>query len=147
MLMAFIYSITLCTQHNGKATLFRDRQISPCILIVGWSVLMSIWRLRFVFISTQWLIRISLWFNDDVIEWKHFPRGWPFVRGIHRSPVNSPHKGMWRRALMFTLICARINGWVNTREAGDLRRYCPHYDVIVMSQSHAWSTPGRGSTL
>ena len=70
--------------------------------------------------------------HDDVIKWKHFPRNWPFVRGIHRSPVNSPHKGQWRGALMFTLICARINGWVNTREAGDLRRYRPHYDVIVM---------------
>ena len=32
---------------------------------------------------------------------------------------------------MFTLICARINGWVNNREAGDLRRYRAHYDVIV----------------
>ena len=71
-------------------------------------------------------------FHDDVIKWRHFPRNWPFVRGIHRSPVNSPHKGQWRGALMFTLICARINGWVNTREAGDLRRYRPHYDVIVM---------------
>ena len=71
--------------------------------------------------------------HDDVIKWKHFPRNWPFVRGIHRSPVNSPHKGQWRGALMFTLICARINGWVNTREAGDLRRYRPHYDVIVMN--------------
>ena len=47
-------------------------------------------------------------------------------------PVNSPHKGQWRGALMFTLICARINGWVNNREAGDLRRYRAHYDVIVM---------------
>ena len=24
---------------------------------------------------------------------KHFPRYLPFVRGIHRPPVNSPHKG------------------------------------------------------
>ena len=48
--------------------------------------------------------------HDDVIKWKHFPRYWPFVRGIHRSPVNSPHKGQCRGALMFTLICARING-------------------------------------
>ena len=30
-----------------------------------------------------------------------FPPYWPFVRGIHRSPVNSPHKGQWRGALMF----------------------------------------------
>ena len=47
-------------------------------------------------------------------------------------PVNSPHKGQWRGALMFTFICARINGWVNNRGAGDLRRYRTHYDVIVM---------------
>ena len=60
--------------------------------------------------------------HDDVIKWKHFPRYWPFVRGIHRSPVNSPHKGQWLGALMFTLICARINGWVNNREAGELKR-------------------------
>ena len=33
------------------------------------------------------------WNHDDVIKWKHFPRYWLFVRGIHRSPVNSPHKG------------------------------------------------------
>ena len=71
--------------------------------------------------------------HDDVIKWKHFPRYWPFVRGIHRSPVNSPHKGQWRGALMFTLICARINDSVNNREAGDLRRHRAHYDVIVIT--------------
>ena len=71
--------------------------------------------------------------HDDAIKWKHFPRYWPFVRGIHRSPVNSPHKGQSRRALMFSLICAWANGWVNTREAGELRRHRAHYDVTVMS--------------
>ena len=70
--------------------------------------------------------------HDDVMKWKHFPRYWPFVWGIHRSPVNSPHKGQWRGALMFSLICVGINGWVNNRKAGDLRRYRAHYDVIVM---------------
>ena len=69
--------------------------------------------------------------HDDVIKWKHFPRYWPFVRGIHRSPVNSPHKGQWRGALMF-LMCVWINGCVNNREADDLRRNQAHYDVIVM---------------
>ena len=39
--------------------------------------------------------------HDDVIKWKHIPRYWPFVRGIHRSPVNSPHKVQWRGALVF----------------------------------------------
>ena len=61
-----------------------------------------------------------------------FPCYWPFVRGIHRSPVNSPHKGQWCGALMFTLICARINGSVNNRDAGDLRCHHAHCDVIVM---------------
>ena len=70
--------------------------------------------------------------HDDVIKWKHFPRYWPFVRRIHRSPVNSPHKGQWRGALMFSLICTRINGWVNNGEAGDLKRHRVHYVVTVM---------------
>ena len=70
---------------------------------------------------------------DDVIKWKHFPRHWLFVQGIHRSLVNSPHKGQWRGALMFSLICAIINGWVNNREDGDLRCHRAHCDVTVMS--------------
>ena len=74
--------------------------------------------------------------HDDVIKWKHLPRYWPFVRGIHRSPVNSPHKGQWRRALMFSLICAWTNDWVNNREAGDIKRHHAHYDVTVMIIFH-----------
>ena len=71
--------------------------------------------------------------HDDVIKWKTFSRYWPFVRGIHRSPVNSPHKGQSCRALVFSLICAWINGWENNRKAGDLRRNRPHYDATVMT--------------
>ena len=70
--------------------------------------------------------------HDNVTEWKHFPRYWPFARGIHRSPVNSPHKGQWRDIWWFFFICALINGWVNCGETGDLRRHRAHYDVIVM---------------
>ena len=77
-----------------------------------------------------WLTKSSV--HEDVTKWKHFPRYWPFVRGIHWSPVNSPHKGQRRRALMFSLISAWINGWVNNRQTGDLRRHRAHYDVIVM---------------
>ena len=73
---------------------------------------------------------------NDVIKWKHFQRYWPFVWGILRSSVNSLHKGQWRRAWRFSLICTRINGWVNNREAGDLRCYRAHYDVIVMSRAN-----------
>ena len=57
--------------------------------------------------------------HDDVNKWRY----WPFVRGIHRSPVNYPYKGQWRGALMFSLIWVWINDLVNKGEAGDLRRY------------------------
>ena len=73
----------------------------------------------------KWL-QTTTWtnaFHNDVIKWKQFPRYWTFVRGIHRSPVNSPHKFQWRGALIFSLICARVNGWVNNRKAGDMRRH------------------------
>ena len=83
--------------------------------------------------------------HDDVIQWKHFPRYWPFMRGIHRSPVKSPHKGQWRGALMFSLICTRINGWVNNHEAGDFTRRRAHHDVIVMDQWRRWTGPARES--
>ena len=77
------------------------------------------------------LVKYLCKYHDDVIKWKHFPRYWPFVRGIYRS-----HKGQWRGAfmfwIMFSFICAWINGWVNNREAGDLRRHRVHYDVTVM---------------
>ena len=60
------------------------------------------------------------------------PCYWPFVRGIYRLPVKSPHKSQWREALKFSLICAWMKFWVNNREAGDLRRHRAHYDVTVM---------------
>ena len=72
--------------------------------------------------------------HDDVIKWKHFPRYWPFVQGIfYRSPVNSPHKGRWRGALMFSLIHAWTNDWANNYgDVSDLRCRRAHYDVTVM---------------
>ena len=70
--------------------------------------------------------------HGDVIKWEYCPHYWPFVRIFHRSPMNSLHKGRWRGALLFSLICAWINGWVYNREGGDFRRHRAHYDVIVM---------------
>ena len=68
----------------------------------------------------------------DVVNWKHFPRYWPFVRGNSPFTGEFPRKGQWRGAWMISLICTRINGWVNNREAGDLRRHHAQYDVTVM---------------
>ena len=103
-------------------------------------------------VSISWRIHkssptVNVELHDDVIKWKHFPRNGPFVRGIHRSPVNSPHKGQWRGALMFSLICVWINGWVNNHESGDLRRYRAHCDVTVMNHSHITSNSHVCSTF
>ena len=69
---------------------------------------------------TRTHFRGSFYFShNDVIEWKHFPRCGPFVRGIQRSPVNSSHKGQWRGALMFSLICAWTDSWENNGDADD----------------------------
>ena len=79
-----------------------------------------------------------LWYSEIAKNswWRHqietFSRYWPFVRGIHRWPVNSSHKGQWRWVLMLILICALMIGWINDREAGDWRHRGAHYDVIVM---------------
>ena len=94
------------------------RRVQWCLQCHGW--------------SDCWRCDATTSTHDDVIKWKHFPRYWPFVRGIHRSPVTSPHKGQWRVALMLSFICAWINGWVNNCEAGDLRSHHAHYDVTVM---------------
>ena len=79
--------------------------------------------------------------HDDVIKWKHFPCYWTFVRGIHLSPVNSHHRGQWRGALMFSLVCAWIIRWVNNPNAGDLRRHDAHCDITVMNDlRYIWCT-------
>ena len=99
----------------------------------------------------------------------------PFVMGIQKRLVESPHKRptmllvltWWRYQMetfsamlalcagnspvngefptkrpvtpmfffMFSLICAWTNGWVNSQDAGDLRRHRAHYDVNVMRSS------------
>ena len=99
----------------------------------------SQWRMFLHRLWSQWrsFLYSNWWLYDDVIKWKYFPRYWPFLRGIHRPTVNSPHKGQCRGALMFSLVCAWMNGSVKNREAGDLRRHRAHYYVIVMSK---WRT-------
>ena len=135
--------VMLSFEHTGgwaKWAYFSD--IPKCFLM---KIIKGTINLRYTF-SVHWRIYTwpglnvltytdSVWYcpwRHDVIKWKHFPRYWPFVRGIYWSPVNSPHKGQWRGTLMFSLICVWINGRVNNREAGDLRRYRVHYDFTVM---------------
>ena len=102
----------------GGPTRCRERMGFPVMYINGLAFLSSV-------------VSYSL-VHDDVIKWKHFPRYWPLVRGIHRSTVVSPHKGLRRRDLMCSLTCGWTNSWANNRDAGDLRRHRAHYDVTLM---------------
>ena len=77
--------------------------------------------------SREIFTRFALWivaFMYKSIWWRHQMETF--------SAVNSPHKGQWRGALMFSLICARINGWLNNGGTGVLKRHRFHYDVTVM---------------
>ena len=89
----------------------------------------------------------------QVAWWRHqmetFSALLAICAGNSPVPVNSPHQGQWRGDLRFSLICARINGWVNTGEAGDLRRHRAHYDVIVMEHFFCFKCVQfvKGSTI
>ena len=63
-----------------------------------------IWRIILYFSVRQ--MKENSIMHDDVIKWKHFPRYWPFVRGIRRSPVNSQHKGQQSEIINTRLFCA-----------------------------------------
>ena len=107
-----------------------------------------IWRYVLEYIQ-KWnkIIHLELNYRTNVFEnkyqystvtpwWSHqmetFSALLAICAGNSPVPGEFPHKGQWRGDLMFSLICVWINGWVNNRKAGDLRRYCAHYDVIVM---------------
>ena len=72
--------------------------------------------------------------HDDVIKWKYYPRYCPLCGEFTGHRWIPRTKGQWRGALMFSVICIWINGWINNREAGDLRRHRDYYDVIVMDK-------------
>ena len=80
---------------------------------------------------TLLLMHVLTWEND-IPWWRHQMETFSALLAIcaGNSPVPFPHKGQWRGALIFSLICVRINGF-NNGEAGDLRRYLAHYDVTV----------------
>ena len=87
--------------------------------------------------------------HDDVIKWKHFPRYWPFVRGIHRTPVNSPHKGPVTRSLdvFFDLLLnKRLSkqswGWWFETPSCPLWRHC---NGNYVSDQSAWWYQGWGA--
>ena len=91
-------------------------------------------------LSTDCWRREKMSLHDDVIIWKQFPRYWSFVRGIHRSPMNSPHKGQWRGALMFSLTCV----WTKRLSKQSRRRWfeTPSHSLWhYCNERRKWRTP------
>ena len=124
----YIHKVSQCIQHLKYLTRNKDRisytntsLISMCLYVIelhrvydnGASI--TWWRHQMETFSAL----LALWVGNSPV------------------PVNSPHKGQWRGALMFSLICAWIKDWVNNRETDDLRHHRGHYDVNVMS----WGLP------
>ena len=135
--MSLVYQLAYFTSNKSHNAPFRTEM---CIFLFR-KMHCGIWDrciMRFVILvncCVGCLAKLHIYYffcaHDDVIKWKHFPRYWPFVRGIHRSPVNSPHKGQWRGALMFSLICAlnkRLSkqswGWWFETPSRSLWRHC-----------------------
>ena len=85
------------------------------------------WNVMYLFWKRKWS------------RWRHKMETFSTLLAIYagNSTVTDefPHKGQWRRTLMFSFICAWINGWVNNSEAGDLRRHHTHYDVTAMNDN------------
>ena len=83
-----------------------------------------------------WMFYLYLLQHNLISWWRHqmetFSALLALCAGNSPVPVNSPYKGQWRGALMFSLMYAWIHDWVNNREAGDLRRHRGHFDVNVM---------------
>ena len=104
----------------------------------NWIVSLVCCKCKYVELACVWIIKELCLVIERVAkawwryQWKHFPRYWSFVRGIHWSPVNSPHIGRWRGAWLFSLICAWTYGW----DAGDLKRHRTHYDG---NEASLWS--------
>ena len=91
-----------------------------------------------------WFITLHKNKTSDIVTDNSFQnnQGQWWRHQMETFTVNSPHKGQWRGSLMFSLICVWINGWINNREAGDLRRYRAHFDVIVMINDNSIGTCG-----
>ena len=107
--VGFVWYVLHCLLYELSGYIWFKLSANICIVYSTY-----LWRLVYLQILAVQVFSL----HDDVIKWKHFPRYWPFVRGIHWSLVDSPHKCQWRRALMSSLICVWTNGWVNNWDTG-----------------------------
>ena len=70
--------------------------------------------------------------HEDVMQWKRFPHYWPFVKGIHRPPVDSPHKEA-NNTEFFSLLFSLNKRSKDSRVAGD-------WSMTLMWRTSLWWT-------
>ena len=126
----------------GLLIIFVPFSLYICIYIYLkwlWCVSMDFHCFCYVCTGIQWCWYEIL--HDSGSWWRHqmetFFALLSLCVGIHRSLVNSPHKGQWRGAFVFFDL--HPNKLLSKQSwACDLRRHCAHYDVIVMCNGATW---------
>ena len=87
--------------------------------------------------------KVSSWWRHDVVTWKHVPHYWPFVRGIHRSSVDS----LTKRQLCIVFIFPLLLSWTiiktASRVAGDLRRHDAYVTSLYVCTAGGMAVGGR----
>ena len=132
----FMYELTLPLMRNGSLEWYIP--VETRVIFLSLFLLKVIWNLYQFHCRSligSWCSSLVAWdviahhesivIHYDVTKWKHFLRYWFFMRGIHRPPVDSLRKGQWRRALMFSLICAWTNAWAKSRDDSDFSLESP----------------------
>ena len=96
-----------------------------------WWLLVVIKNFSQVFIVLAQLLKY-LQIDCNILPWHWSPLCyWPFVRGIHWSSMDSPHKRLAAQALIFSLMLAWTNCWTNMPVPGYLTRYDTHVKVFA----------------
>ena len=123
---------------HGKAPFYQHGNFrfgnDSCICSLWWKFYMkyrwSLYKNDFLFLTKSNIEHVALVAITETTILSSFSALLAICAG--NSPIIGEFPAQWRGAMMFSLICAWINGWVNNREAGDLRRHRPHYDVTLM---------------
>ena len=127
-------------RQNDEWDIWAERCVSITKTHYLMNMMNELWSIYFIYgsVPSQHDIFIQNTYKRPPITWwRHqmetFSALLAICVGNSPVPVNSPHKGQWSGAFMFSLIWVWINAWVNNREAGDLRRRRGHYDVTLMT--------------
>ena len=96
-----------------------------------WWLLAVIKNCSQVFIVLAQLLKY-LQIDCNILPWHWSPLCyWPFVRGIHWSSKDFPHKRLAAQALIFSLMLAWTNCWTNIPVPGYFTRYDTHVKVFA----------------